>query len=564
MGLAGGAAVPDTLVGYRVIRRIGVGGQSLVFLARAASAGGDAPPVALKVFRRQTDPARIGREVHALLATPATTLARLEDVASTPDGRVCLVLEYLPGFTLDRLLAVRGRIKAAEVVTIAATITATLQALHETGLTHPMVRTSSVRFDRCGRPVLLGLGDLGELPGGAAGVGPRRDAVVSLTGFLNGLLAYLDTAEAAGASALLAEFQSTLTVRPFPADLTSLESALFTWAAAGPVDCLPNGPAEAGAPVSIPAAVPRLMAVAAAGGVAPAPPVEPGRRRAAALPAARGAARAAAQRAAQRPTVQRLTGGRAVVRRRLSDAVERSRAALSWLRMDRRRAARPRSRPDSQRRSVGRPLLLGGTLVVVLSVGGIAALEGGSALSGGSALLGGSMPEATVPSVPEPAPVGDPGPGAAAGHNGERQEKVGSEQMEADRTVVESDDPAAAVLELLRQREACLAAASVLCLDGVNQAGSVAMAADGYTIRQAQATPNASGDDDVPGNAPPVTAVVQERTGNAALVVLAPGPDSDSDSDAPTRAEATVNTQPASALVIKGEAGWRLRELFDY
>lgn len=77
------------------------------------------------------------------------------------------------------------------------------------------------------------------------------------------------------------------------------------------------------------------------------------------------------------------------------------------------------------------------------------------------------------------------------------------------------------------------------------------MAADSYAVRQAQAVPE-SRQPGVSGRTTGLGATVQERTGNAALVVFGD----------PT--DAGINAQPASALVIKGEAGWRLRELFDY
>ena len=122
---------------------------------------------------------------------------------------------------------------------------------------------------------------------------------------------------------------------------------------------------------------------------------------------------------------------------------------------------------------------------------------------------------------------------------------------------LQADDPAAAVLDLLRLRHECLAEASVLCLDGVDQAGSVAMATDSDLVRQAQAGDTAVDLRPTPSSAEAsateLSATVQERTGNAALVVLG---------DA--GGQPAPNTQPASALVIKGEAGWRLRELFDY
>jgi hypothetical protein len=136
-------------------------------------------------------------------------------------------------------------------------------------------------------------------------------------------------------------------------------------------------------------------------------------------------------------------------------------------------------------------------------------------------------------------------PGAADDENdGDANDGDG----DADRAAVEGDDPAAAALVLMRLRAGCLAEASVLCLDGVDQPGSVAMAADGYLVRQRQAVPEPAATPDWI----PVTAQLSERTGNAALVALAGS------------ADGGVNAQPASALVIKGEAGWRLRELFDY
>jgi hypothetical protein len=262
-----GPGCVGALAGFRLVRRIGSGGRAEVFLAKPAAEGPEGGPVALKVFRAGTEAASIDREVRALGAAPRAALPTLDDVATTPDGRVCLILSYLPGQDLDRLLAARGRISAAEVVTVAATITATAQVLHETGLCHPLVRASCVRFDHNGRPVLLGLGSLLDLPSGVAGVSVRRDAAVGLTGFVAGLLQYLDPADpaAAAAPALLARFTATTTARPFPATLAGLEAALFDWASAGPVrrangsarDSPSNGAAravQAPVPVSVAAA----------------------------------------------------------------------------------------------------------------------------------------------------------------------------------------------------------------------------------------------------------------------------------------------------------------------
>lgn len=107
------------------------------------------------------------------------------------------------------------------------------------------------------------------------------------------------------------------------------------------------------------------------------------------------------------------------------------------------------------------------------------------------------------------------------------------------------DDPVVAVPQLLVQRSGCLTSASVVCLDGVDQAGSAVMASDSYAVRQAQQGISADAGPDYVRWTPSLA----ERTGNMALVVLAP-PD--------------AHSKPASALVIKGEAGWRLREIFTY
>jgi hypothetical protein len=102
---------------------------------------------------------------------------------------------------------------------------------------------------------------------------------------------------------------------------------------------------------------------------------------------------------------------------------------------------------------------------------------------------------------------------------------------------------------LLHLREVCLATTSVPCLGGVDQAGSVAMATDSDRARDPHSTGAAVA---LTLTAGAYTATVQERRGNAALVTLIPVVTEGGD------------RHPASALMIKGEAGWRLRELFDY
>jgi hypothetical protein len=517
----------DSTVGFRLIRRIGSGNRAEVFLAKPAAGGADSPPIALKVFRSEAERAGIGREVRALMTARQAALPELDDVATTADGRLCLVLGYLPGLALDRLLTVRGRITAGEIVTIAATVTASLQALHEVGLSQARVRPARVRFDASGRPVLLGLSTLVELPSGAAGVALRRDAVTGLTGFLGNLLAYLDLDDPGTPSApdLLAVFSAATVARPMPASLAGLEAALFEWAAACPVgQATGMTPASRGARLAAALPVPRLATVAATDHVAEpvaARTVRPGGSRADGVFAQlRTTLRRRAIISVRPGAMLRATAGEAV-RTALG-------AAAAWVR---RCLQRVGASPAAGRR----PLLLGIGLVTILSIGGLAAV---SAIPSNSAA--GSGRGSDIGALPSRAPQNGSGGGGAEASNAPAEPD--------DSGVLLGDDPAAAALVLLSRREVCLAEASVLCLERVDQPGSVAMAADGYLIRNLTGEP--PGAPDRGAAAESLTAEVREHTGNSALVELGPG--------------SGVNAQPAAALMIKGEAGWRLRELFDY
>ena len=101
---------------------------------------------------------------------------------------------------------------------------------------------------------------------------------------------------------------------------------------------------------------------------------------------------------------------------------------------------------------------------------------------------------------------------------------------------ITGDDPLAALAVLARTRDRCFRDLSVLCLEAVDQQQSSALAQDRAAL------------DGLLGAAtqPPVLdvegAAIVERLGDSALVSL--GADSD----------------PASVLLMKGEAGWRIRD----
>ena len=110
-------------------------------------------------------------------------------------------------------------------------------------------------------------------------------------------------------------------------------------------------------------------------------------------------------------------------------------------------------------------------------------------------------------------------------------------------TVV-SDDPVGAASALLKLRYTCYRQLSVLCLDNVNQANSAAMDADSHAIRLAQQGVVTSDPIDFES----ATVHLVELLGDTALLSLEP--------------VATVPEMPAaSLLLVKSEAGWRIRDL---
>jgi len=546
----------QTLAGFRLVRRIGTGSRSTVHLGLAVGEQSEARSAALKIFRVDADRPALDRQVRAMLGVPPAMLANLRDVATAPDGRLCLVLDRLAGSSLQRLLDDRGRIGAGEAVTILATITATLQALHDAGFSHAMVGPACVWFDDCGRPVLLGLGALGDLPAGGAGVARRRDDLVRLAGFARAVLDRVDprSPESGSAGPILTAFESTATARPLPRDLTGLEADLFEWAPATAVR---------GAMPGVRDTEPDEPAVSPDGsqpGFPPRPAIANGTRELRSrqtwmLPGARPSSQAANSTAAgtgqgAHPDGSALAGRRRplrplrplvpLLRRWTAGSRSRVRAVRSWTLATGGRGRAQRSGgvapagalPGGARSSprvVPRPAIVGACLAAVLASGAWAALTWAEAPSGPGVAAEASAGPPVSPSASPPVGAGSADPALVA------------------------DDPAAATLALLQLRDECLAAASVLCLDGVDQAGSVAMAADTYQARQAEDGAGGSAGDEAEAVArTEVTATVQERRGNAALIILTPV------------TAAGQNTQPASALVIKGEAGWRLRELFDY
>ncbi|MFT4283260.1 MAG: hypothetical protein QM598_00325 [Protaetiibacter sp.] len=201
--------------------------------------------------------------------------------------------------------------------------------------------------------------------------------------------------------------------------------------------------------------------------------------------------------------------------------------------------AREVSAPDAGRRAP-RPLervrALVGTARARLDA--LSAARRRTAVGGGAALAVAALLLAVLPPSPAPHVPGGASAVADAPTAAPSSEASGAASASGVRTgAISGDDPLAAVGALLARREECLAELSLLCLEEVDQAGSAALADD----RRGVEALRGGGEAALPA-VDPVSPQLVERLGDSALVRLGP------------------ETAPASLLIVRGEAGWRIRD----
>jgi hypothetical protein len=561
--------------GYRILRRLGEGSRAYVYLGRSIVPG--LADAALKIFSPGTTDDSINAEASVLEVVNGVGSAhvvRLLDVAHDGRGVPCLVLAPCAAGDLPGLLSRRGAIEPGEAVTVLAPVIEALGALHAAGWSHGALRTSSILFDAAGAPVLSGWGHAVRLA--VARSGPKGDDVreanarakaADIDRFLALTCDVLDRLSPGVTPTAVDALRTRLVDRARTSDVVrpdDLADLLYDFAEPLPVGLAGD---QTGAPrsrnadrrVSTEAVRSPRFALRIATGVA---------RYGIALPAAGGRSQ---RDEPDRGNGQDRGGGpdRGNGPDRGGDSArgngpDRGGDPARGNGPDRAGDPAQGDGPDragdparndgfppgdgyppgdgsaparttvshSTRRTLGsvRPLVWVGAAIPVLAL--VALLVFG-------ALAGSVAGRTAVPELQGNAP---PGSVRVPGAEAPAPEVSPAVVPVPDASRISSDDPVLAASALLAAREECYRTLSVLCLDSVAAEGSVALEADRNAVRalqegRATTVPPLSG----------LSPVLVERLGDSALLELSPTDGREA--------------KPASLLLQRGEAGWRIRSV---
>ena len=154
----------QTIGAYRVARLMGIGGMGRVYKAVHPTIGSR---VAIKVLSREcTDRRdlvdRFFAEAKAVNVIRHESIVNVLDLATLPDGRPYIVMEYLDGSSLAAIIAAASRsgmpLPIGGVARLCVEVLDALGAAHAKGIIHRDLKPDNIYVTPSGRPKVLDFG----------------------------------------------------------------------------------------------------------------------------------------------------------------------------------------------------------------------------------------------------------------------------------------------------------------------------------------------------------------------------------------------------------------------
>ena len=176
---------------YEVLGLLGAGGMGKVYKARDSRLG---RTVAIKILNERST--RLEREARAASALNHPNIVTLHDIANH-DGVDYLVMEYVPGKSLDKLITRKG-LPLAQAIGYAAQIASALSAAHAANVTHRDLKPANVIVTPQGQVKILdfGLAKVIERTPGSESETPTQESVLTQAGTVVGTGSYMSPEQA--------------------------------------------------------------------------------------------------------------------------------------------------------------------------------------------------------------------------------------------------------------------------------------------------------------------------------------------------------------------------------
>ncbi|MBN1944084.1 MAG: protein kinase [Bradymonadales bacterium] len=176
--------VGERVIGrYEIIRKIGAGGFAVVYEAEDTVASGR---VAIKILKTdenvdQTMADRFRQEVKVIRRLVHPNTIKVSDAGETEQGMLFMVMEYLAGTPLDKLIKKTGPMDPARVTHLSEQILKSLAEAHELGIIHRDLKPANVIIgDIGGEKDVVKVLDFGI----AKAIGPESGNIKTKTGLV--------------------------------------------------------------------------------------------------------------------------------------------------------------------------------------------------------------------------------------------------------------------------------------------------------------------------------------------------------------------------------------------